>query len=225
VPDSTHAGVPDEALCAGRAIIGLGNPGRRYERTRHNIGFMALDSFATHICVSGENFYKSYYYVKTSHMNRDIILCKPWTYMNCSGDALLDLIEKEALHPSELLVLYDDVALPTGRIRLRRNGGSGGHNGMESIIAALGTNDFPRLRCGIGAPPKDVILTDYVLSPFDDVDVPVMQTMFDRACAAITATLQGGLEQAMNVFNTVEESPIVEISPEAQKTKDFDNIR
>jgi len=218
-----HAGVSDAALSTGCAIIGLGNPGRRYEKTRHNAGFMALDSFAKRINVSGEDFHKSYYYVKTSYRNRDIILCKPWTYMNRSGEAILDLMEKEVLNPSDLLVLYDDVALPTGRIRLRRNGGSGGHNGMESIIAALGTNDFPRLRCGIGTPPKDVFLTDYVLSRFNDEEIPLVETMLQRACSAMEMALQSGLGQAMNAFNTAEELPKPEILPGAQTPVDFDN--
>ncbi len=223
MPDSAHDGVSHETPLPGRAIIGLGNPGKRYEATRHNVGFMALDFFATQKNVSGEDFYKSYYYVKTSIGDQRLILCKPWTYMNLSGEAILDLMEKEAVSPSDLLVLYDDVALPAGRIRLRRNGGSGGHNGMESIIAALGTNDFPRLRCGIGSPPAGVILTDYVLSPFDNNEIPVIETMLGRACSAINMALEYGLGQAMNAFNTAEETPKPEILPDLQESVDFDN--
>jgi peptidyl-tRNA hydrolase, PTH1 family len=212
-----------EAGASGRAIIGLGNPGSRYEKTRHNIGFMAIDAYAASLGISGNAFHKSYYFLKTYCGNRDIILCKPWTFMNCSGEAVLDLIERESLDPSEMLVVYDDVALPTGRIRLRRSGGSGGHNGMESIIDALQTTDFPRLRCGIGNPPRETSLVDYVLNPFGEDEFPAVQTMIGNACGAITRVLQAGLEQAMNLYNRAEEPTDAEPVAKARQNENFEN--
>lgn len=218
--DSTDIRFPDVPISDLRAIIGLGNPGARYEDTRHNIGFKVLDAFANRLGIGGEAFYKSFYYATAKCSGKEIILCKPWTYMNCSGEAVQDLLQKEAITPAQLLVVYDDVALPTGRIRLRRFGGSGGHNGMESIISTLESSDFARLRCGIGNPPADVILTDYVLSCFEDVEHSVVNAMIERAGAAITHILDFGLEKTMALYNADPET-----GPEQApgEDHDFDN--
>ncbi|MHB1455683.1 MAG: aminoacyl-tRNA hydrolase [Armatimonadota bacterium] len=182
-----------------KLIIGLGNPGTEYRDTRHNIGFMAVDLIAR----------KHHIQVKTRRNNahigegliaeQKVILAKPMTFMNLSGQAVSALMRKYRLTPQDILIIYDDVALPLGRIRIRPDGSAGGHNGIKSIIGSLGAQDFPRIRIGIGSPNRDMI--DHVLSRFHKTEIETVREAVDRASEAVEVIFTDGLETAMNRFN------------------------
>jgi len=189
-----------------KAIVGLGNPGPRYRDTRHNMGFAVVDRLARRVVLKDEH-YRDYALIaeaqtRGSEAHR-LWLVKPLTYMNRSGHALRGLVERQHLSLDKLLVVYDDLDLPLGRIRLKARGGSGGHRGMESIIRALGTDEFPRLRCGIGrpaSPEEDVV--DYVLMPFAPGERDKADSMIADAVEAALRFVAEGIDAAMNEFNT-----------------------
>lgn len=183
-----------------RLIVGLGNPGPEYENTRHNVGFRVVDALADRLRVSfarehgaqvGWGQYK----------NRRLGLAKPLTFMNRSGDAVAPLCEHNDLGPEALIVVVDDLNLPVGTIRLRPNGSSGGHNGLESVAQHLGTTEFPRLRIGIGSDFGNGEQVDYVLSPFTAEQEPDVETAIEDAAEAILTTVREDLDTAMNRFN------------------------
>ncbi|MEK6600098.1 MAG: aminoacyl-tRNA hydrolase [Deltaproteobacteria bacterium] len=184
-------------------IVGLGNPGAKYSKTRHNIGFMAVDHVAeaNSIALSKSNF-KSLW-GKGSIAGKEVILLKPQTYMNLSGEAVQGISGYFHIEPKDILVIYDDIDLEFGSVRIRPGGGSGGHRGMASIIEYLGANDFPRIRLGIGRPKEkqqgDV--ADYVLNSFTPDEKDVLNQMLDRAKDVVDAILKDGIEKAMNKFN------------------------
>lgn len=183
------------------AIIGLGNPGQEYSNTRHNLGFMVVDLLAKR-----ENFppWKKECRSRVSRAEWKgvlVFLAKPRTFMNLSGTAVLSLATKYKIPPGDLLVVVDDLALPPGKIRFRPGGGDGGHKGLSSIIQALGRNDFPRLRIGIGEPPQDVDPSVYVLSPILPEEYEIYEKSIERCVEGIKTYLTSGIEEAMNKYN------------------------
>lgn len=183
-------------------IAGLGNPEEKYRATRHNIGFDILDALASrHDITIGSR--ESLAMVGKGYIcGHKVILAEPMTYMNKSGDSIVKLVNYyKADTKSELIVVYDDIALPVGKIRLRPDGSAGGHNGIKSIIASLGTQDFMRLRMGVGDKPKDMDLVDHVLGHFSKEDRELMNTSIDRACDAIESVITNGIALSMNSYN------------------------
>ena len=185
-----------------RLIAGLGNPGLEYEHTRHNIGFLVVDRLAAHLESTWKQSTKQDVLLAKSG---ELILVKPMTYMNRSGEPLAELAQFFKIEAPEILVVLDDLALPLGRLRLRAGGGPGGHNGLESIIVRFGTEDIPRLRIGIGAAPHEGSV-EYVLSRFFEEEKPLVRSTIDRAAEAVKWAIDNGLVSAMNSFNKTEES-------------------
>ncbi len=180
-------------------VVGLGNPGRRYAETRHNTGFAVVDALAERLGTPPEEFRGDQYRWRGGHKERIVFLCKPWTYMNLSGAAVRTLMRETGLEPSNMLVVCDEAAFPLGKLRLRGQGSSGGHNGMRSVIEAVGSGNFPRLRCGIGAPEGDY--AEYVLSRFTREEESAAREMVRRAADAAICWIDEGLERAMNIYN------------------------
>jgi PTH1 family peptidyl-tRNA hydrolase len=180
-----------------RLIAGLGNPGAEYERTRHNIGFNVLDFLATASRLPWQHS-KSWhaFWAKTENT----ILVKPTSYMNRSGEPLAAVAGFYKVDPTEILVVLDDLALELGRLRLRTEGGAGGHNGLESIITQFGTEAIPRLRIGIGAAPREGAV-DYVLGRFFEEERPLVEKTVARAAEAVKWSIDNGVISAMNIFN------------------------
>jgi PTH1 family peptidyl-tRNA hydrolase len=198
-------------------IVGLGNPGPKYTNTRHNVGFMIVDAIAerTRIRLSDHNagagqlsklkalFGHSKLAIagKGSYAGHAFTLMKPLTHMNRSGVAIAHYVRALKLDLRDLLVIFDDISLPLGTIRLRKKGGAGGHNGMQDIIDQLGTSDFPRLRVGIGSDFARGQQVDYVLSPFVESEKPDLEDAMTQARDAVLTLLREGLDIAMNRFN------------------------
>ncbi len=190
-----------------KLIVGLGNPGSRYEKTKHNIGFRIVDAIydkiqsedkQTSSTARVNSIYNSLI-VQTKWQNSDVILAKPMTYMNNSGDAVAPLVRRFDIHTQDIIVIYDDVHLPLGVLRIRKKGSDGGQKGMQSIIQRLGTTEIPRLRIGIGEPVGDLV--DYVLSAFSDEEESEMEHTVARAVDAIESLLKNDIQTAMNRFN------------------------
>ena len=185
-----------------RLIVGLGNPGPEYAATRHNIGFMIVDQLAAQF---GSTWERSSKWDALSAKCGDVLLVKPLSFMNRSGYPLFAIAQFHKIIPQEILVVLDDLALPLGRLRLRTSGGSGGHNGLESIIMQFGTEEIPRLRIGIGAAPLEGS-TDYVLSRFFEEETALVISTVNRAVEAVKCAIDNGVVSAMNTFNKTEES-------------------
>jgi peptidyl-tRNA hydrolase, PTH1 family len=184
-----------------KLIVGLGNPGSTYARTRHNVGFRVLDRIAERNRLRfGERDYKSHV-ARGSISGERCVLLKPQTYMNLSGEAVGRARRALRLEPAEILVVYDDLDLPLGRLRIRDAGGAGGHHGVESIIEAVGGKGFPRIRIGIGRPAGDPVdyLTDEPITPEEE---PVVDAAVERAAEAAETWLADGIAAAMNRFNS-----------------------
>lgn len=182
-----------------KLIVGLGNPGTKYEGTRHNMGFMVLDQISTlsQIDIDKESFHGLLGRGKI--LGEDVILLKPQTFMNLSGTSVQEVVHFFKIDVDDIVVIYDDMALEPGRIRLRRNGSAGGHNGMKDIIEKLGTQNFKRIRIGIGEPQYDTI--DYVLGkPFKD-EMPLIEDAINHAVEAVKCYLKTDFDRAMNQFN------------------------
>jgi len=187
-------------------IVGLGNPGKQYESTRHNIGFMVLEAFARRAGISGKTESKFNALVGTGkYGGKSLILAQPLTFMNLSGEAVAKLMNYYDLEPEQLLVVYDEAALPFGRIRIRPSGSDAGQKGMKSIISSLGgNNQFPRLRVGIGDPPAKMAMPDYVLGKFDEQERKDLPQIIETAMDAIEAWMNVGVEEAMTRYNGLE---------------------
>jgi PTH1 family peptidyl-tRNA hydrolase len=181
-------------------VLGLGNPGAEYAHTRHNIGFDVVDILASRhrIRLNLSRDHARYGVGKIADV--PVLLAKPMTYMNRSGEAARALLQRYTRDTSHLLVVVDDVALPLGRIRIRPSGSDGGHNGLESIIQCVGTQAFPRVRVGIGSPPPGQMV-EYVLSRFAPPEQPVIDEALQRAADAVEAIIAEGVQAAMNRFN------------------------
>ena len=184
-----------------RLVAGLGNPGPEYAATRHNIGFMVIDQLAAQ---SGSAWEKSSKWEALSAKCAAVLLIKPLSFMNRSGYPLFAVAQFYKIEPQQILVVLDDFTLPVGRVRLRARGGSGGHNGLDSVIAQFGTEEIPRLRIGIGAAPREESV-DYVLSRFFDEEKSIVRSTIDRAVEALKCAIDKGLVSAMNTFNKSEE--------------------
>lgn len=184
-------------------IVGLGNPGARYEATRHNAGFMLVDRMAEGRTVRFTRTGTSLW-TKVPVAGREAVLAKPQTFMNLSGEAVAELREAFDVDVGDITVAYDDLDLPFGRIRLKRGGGSGGHKGIDSIIQCLGSREFQRLRLGIGrpSPPSSEDTVSYVLSPFDPGQSHALARMLDAGASSIETIAAEGIGVAMNRFNS-----------------------
>ena len=183
-------------------IIGLGNPGRKYRGNRHNIGFMAVDRLAQAHGIQGDKAQFKAMVADGRIAGQKVILVKPQTYMNASGDAVGPLASYYRIPNENILVIYDDLDLPFGAIRLREKGGAGGHNGMKSIINHLG-QDFPRMRLGIGRPPGQMPPHAYVLQDFRPEERPLLNDILDEAVRAVETWLADGIQMAMSRHNSV----------------------
>lgn len=182
--------------------MGLGNPGNKYENSRHNVGFMVIDRLASRLGISLSRPFFSSMTGQVYIDNKKILLVKPQTYMNLSGQSVAPIVKWYKLKPDDLLVIYDDMDLPAGSLRIRPKGGSGGHRGMESIIEHLGTNAFPRLRIGIGKPDSDGEDTiDWVLGGFSNREREIIESVKKKAVDAITLFVNEGINKAMNQYN------------------------
>lgn len=182
-------------------ISGLGNPGRAYSRNRHNTGFMLLDRMAGAARQQFEQLGCHSLGCVVERVGQNVLLAKPQTYMNRSGQAIREIIENRPVELSQMLVIYDDLALPLGKIRLRKSGGAGGHKGMSSIIGALETENVPRLRIGIlrDKPPREH--STYVLDNFTKEELEILDEVLDFAIQAVETAVTDGLEKAMSLYN------------------------
>jgi PTH1 family peptidyl-tRNA hydrolase len=180
-----------------RLVAGLGNPGPEYATTRHNIGFMVVDQLVAQF---GSTWEKSAKWDLLSAKCGAVLLVKPLSFMNRSGYPLFAFAQFYKIEPHQLLIVVDDFALPLGRLRLRARGGSGGHNGLDSIISQFGTEEIPRLRMGIGAAPREGSV-DYVLNRFFAEEKPIVRSTIDRAVEALKWAIDKGIISAMNTFN------------------------
>ncbi len=183
------------------AIFGLGNPGSEYEMTRHNVGFMVVDAIAKNLGIDFKPGKGEYVIGFGKYKDKKISLVKPFTYMNNSGIAVKDVVERFKIDFKDTFVICDDLNLPLGMIRIRQKGSDGGHNGLYSIIYHLKTIEFPRLRCGIGNPEKMKNMVDFVLSKFEADEIEKLNNMIDRAVEATLCFISDGILRAMNKFN------------------------
>ncbi len=182
-------------------IIGLGNPGKQYENTRHNIGFMVIDSLAKeyninvlklkHKALLGEGFING----------KKVLLAKPQTYMNLSGESVKEILNYYKLNLEDIIVVFDDASLPTGQIRIREKGSDGGQKGVRNIISMLGSDLFKRIKVGIGNKPFEMDMADYVLSKFTSTETPLINDAVMNSCKCVDEILNNGVSSAMNKFN------------------------
>ena len=186
-------------------IVGLGNPGREYEKTRHNAGFRALDILADKLGCKVDKAKFQGMYGQVTYKGRKLLLLKPLTYMNLSGRSILQLSAFFHVPPQNIIVLFDDISLEPGRLRIRKDGSAGGHNGIKSIIAELGSQDFPRVKIGVGAKPHpDFDLADWVLSAFSAQEEKALQPALERAADAALAIVELGIPEASNRYGGVK---------------------
>ena len=186
-------------------LIGLGNPGREYRDSRHNVGFMLVDRIAVRLDARGMKVQSKAIVMTAVHEDRKLILAKPQTYMNLSGQSVQGLIHFYKLPLANVLIAYDDLDIQFGTIRIRPGGGPGGQRGMTSTIEQLGTKDFPRLRIGIGRPPGKMDPAAYILQDFTRDEMKTLSEILDRAADAALEFVVNGLDKAMNKYNgTVE---------------------
>ncbi len=182
-------------------IIGLGNPDRKYAATRHNIGFDAITriadeyniplDFKKHKAVCGKGYIGG----------EKVVLAQPQTFMNLSGESVRELVDFYKVSNEEIIVIYDDISLEVGQLRLRSKGSAGGHNGIKNIISHLGTEEFARIKIGVGDKPEDWDLADYVLSRFPKEEEPVIREALKRSSEAVKSIITDGMESAMNIYN------------------------
>jgi peptidyl-tRNA hydrolase, PTH1 family len=182
-------------------IVGLGNPGKEYAGSRHNLGFQVIELLSKKINAARPSQKHWALIAETAYKRRKVMLAQPLTYMNLSGKAVKELMRNYRVDISRLLVIYDDLDLPAGVIRLRGRGGSAGHRGIQSIIDVLGFSEFPRLRIGIGKAPEGMEPADYVLLPVEGHDKVLLGQAVERSADAALLFVEHGLEAAMNAFN------------------------
>ena len=183
-------------------VVFLGNPGPKYRGTRHNAGFMAADATAKELGVSINRLRFKALTAAVSIGGEKVLLMMPQTYMNLSGEAVIQAVKFYKLSPDHVIVVSDDVALPVGKLRIRRGGSAGGHNGLKSIIQHLGTDQFPRFRMGVGAAPHpDYDMADWVLSAFKNQDAEDMKAAAKKAAEAVECYILHGPDRTMNLYN------------------------
>lgn len=183
-------------------IVGLGNPDKQYEGTRHNVGFDVIDTIAGKYNIAVDTKKHRAYIGKGVIEGQKVILAKPQTYMNLSGESVRSIVDFYKVDPeTEVLIIYDDVSLDVGQLRIRKKGSAGGHNGIKSIIAHLGTSTFPRIKVGVGEKPKGYDLADYVLGKFSKAEQELMRDGYQNAAEAVALIVQDDIEKAMNEYN------------------------
>ena len=183
-------------------IVGLGNPGREYEKTRHNAGFRAIDLLAENLGCKIDRMKFQGLYTQVNYKGKKLMLLKPQTYMNLSGRSVLQLSAYFNIPPQRIIVMFDDISLEPGRLRLRANGSAGGHNGIKSIIQEVGSQEFPRVKIGVGAKPNpNFDLADWVLSTFSANEEKALAVSLDNAAKAALAIIDRGVPEAANRFN------------------------
>ena len=183
-------------------IVGLGNPGREYEKTRHNAGFRAIDILADSLGCKIDKLKFQGLYGQVNYKGKKLMLLKPQTYMNLSGRSVLQLSAYFNIPPARIIVMYDDISLIPGRLRIRADGSAGGHNGIKSIIAEVGSQDFPRVKIGVGGkahPEQD--LADHVLSGFSSLEEKALVSALDRAADAALCIIEKGVPETANRYN------------------------
>jgi peptidyl-tRNA hydrolase, PTH1 family len=183
-----------------KLIVGLGNPGSEYQETRHNLGYRVVEVLARQHRILLEERTEKAVYGQGSIQEEKVVLSKPLTFMNRSGVAVRELCQIFQLSPADLIVIHDDIDLALGRLRIKTRGGHGGHNGLKSILAILGTDRFVRIKLGVGRPKKEEA-TDHVLGPFMSKERLLVQEMIGHAVAAAELVVRGGIAQAMNQFH------------------------
>ena len=194
-------------------IIGLGNPSDKYRATRHNIGWDAITrlsddyriplDFKKHKAICGKGYIGG----------EKVILAQPVTYMNLSGESVRELVDYYKVSPEEIIVIYDDISLEVGQLRIRKKGSAGGHNGIKSIISHLGTEEFPRIKVGVGDKPKGWNLADYVMSRFQGEEQPLIRDALKDTSDACRIMINTGIDEAMNLYNKKKDSPKMEKAP------------
>ena len=183
-------------------IVGLGNPGKEYEHTRHNCGFRAIDLIAEQLGCKIDKLKFQGLYGQTTYNGCKLFLLKPQTYMNLSGRSVLQLSAYFHIPPQRIIVLFDDISLPPGRLRIRSDGSAGGHNGIKSIIGELGSQDFPRVKIGVGAKPHpEQDLADWVLSTFSAQEEKALEVSLKNAAQAALCIMEKGVYESANRFN------------------------
>jgi PTH1 family peptidyl-tRNA hydrolase len=199
-----------------KIVLALGNPGGRYEATRHNVGWMVADEVAGRIRIAFKPGRGEYYEARGVWRGVEVVLVKPTTWMNNSGIAAQQVLERNGVGASEMLVLVDEVQFPVGKVQLKPSGSDGGHNGLGSLLYHLDTDGFPRLRCGVDRNFSPGEMADYVLSPFTAEERPVVEKMIIEATEGTLAWIELGTAQAMNVVNR---RPIAETTDNKAETK------
>jgi peptidyl-tRNA hydrolase, PTH1 family len=184
-----------------KIVVGLGNPGRKYARTRHNAGFMAVDLLASSLSAEFNQEKHSAFLSKARIDSEGVVLAKPQTYMNDSGRSVAAILRDTYATAADLIVVHDELDLPLGSVRIKMSGGHGGHNGLRSLIELLGTSDFIRVRLGVGRPAAGQDAAEYVLSPFAAEERSTASEAVNRAAEAVRAIIVDGPVRAMNMFN------------------------
>ena len=182
-------------------IAGLGNPTREYEKTRHNVGFEVIDVLADMLGTTVEEKKFKGLYGRGIIGGEKVLLLKPQTFMNLSGESVKAAADFYKVDHEHIIIIYDDISLDVGQLRIRKKGSAGGHNGIKNIIAHLGTQEFPRIKVGVGDKPKKMDLADYVLSRFSKEDRAAMEDAFKAAAKAVEVMITEGMDTAMNQFN------------------------
>ncbi len=192
-----------ESLSSGidYIVVGLGNSGREYENTRHNAGFIAVDFLADKLGVRIDRIKYKSLVTSCTIADRKVLLMKPSTYMNNSGLAVKEAMSFYKLPPERVIVIFDDISLDVGRMRIRRKGSDGGHNGIKNIIYLTGSDMFPRIKLGVGHKPERWNLADWVLSHFTEDEMKIMMQSADKASQAVELMIDGQTDKAMNLFN------------------------
>ena len=183
-----------------KIVVGLGNPGSEYSTTRHNVGFMAIDELARRLGITSWKK-RNQALVGECRGSEPVVLIKPQTFMNLSGVAVGEIARWYKVSPEDVIVIFDDMDLPLGRLRLRLKGGSGGHKGIESLLTHLTNDSFARVRIGIDRPPTNWEVVDYVLSSFTSEEQPLLKEAITRAAEATECIVKQGMNKAMNVYN------------------------
>lgn len=182
-------------------IVGLGNPGEEYKLTRHNVGFCVIDALKKEYGIVIEKMKFKSIVSEITVDNKKIIFAKPQTYMNSSGESVLEICRWYKINLNKLIVIYDDIDIELGKLRIRPSGSAGSHNGLKSVISLLNTEEFPRVRVGIGKPPKNWDLVNYVLGRFTECEQDILEKAIQNAKQSIKCILENGLDTAMNMFN------------------------
>ena len=184
-----------------KLIVGLGNPTGKYDKTRHNVGFEVIDYLVNQYGIALDTLKHKGMYGKGIIEGKSVILLKPMTFMNLSGESVSGVANYYKIPAEDIIVIYDDINLDVGRIRIRKKGSAGGHNGIKNIIAHLGTQEFPRVRIGVGMKPGNMDLADYVLSRFSKDEEPLLQSGYERAGEVVALMVQDAIDKAMNDYN------------------------